>query len=169
MTKVFAGAIPSLTERTTGQLPGQYQDADKEPTPQDTTALIVKNHASLREDLAILTKLMHIARNLLVTSKPDIPQDISAALQFDQMVCQTIVLCTTVTSKGCDGEAKDDAQKARLAEIVESCKDTMPNLRHLSTHPSVSASLHPPPCMLVLTTSQTKSSWSLPCSRRTTG
>lgn len=65
---------------------------------------------------------MHIARNLLVTSEPEVPQDICAAVHFDQMVYQTIILCVNVTSKGYDGEILDEASRSKLNEITDLCK-----------------------------------------------
>jgi len=79
------------------------------------------NHASVKEDLGTLIKLMHIARNLLVNAEPEVPQDICAAVHFDQMVYQTIILCVNVTSKGYDGEILDEAQRLKLADITELC------------------------------------------------
>ncbi|GKT86329.1 essential cytoplasmic protein [Colletotrichum tofieldiae] len=104
LTKIFGAAIPSLTTRS------------------ESTALIVKNHHSLKDDLSILNKLMHIARNLLVTSEPEVPQDICAAVHFDQMVYQTIILCVNVTSKGYDGEILDETSRAKLNEITDMYK-----------------------------------------------
>lgn len=80
------------------------------------------NHASIKDDLTTLIKLMHIARNLLVNAEPEVPQDICAAVHFDQMVYQTIILCVNVTSKGYDGEILDEAQRIKLTEITEHCK-----------------------------------------------
>ena len=82
----------------------------------------MKNHASLREDLSVLTNLMHIARNLLVTSEPVIPQDICAAVHFDQIVYQTIILCVSATSKGYDSDMLGEGCKHKLNEINDACK-----------------------------------------------
>jgi hypothetical protein len=119
LTKIFAAAIPSLTTRSVGPL-SSLNDPDKGVSPQESTETIVKNHASIKEDLTTLIKLMHIARNLLVNAEPEVPQDICAAVHFDQMVYQTIILCVNVTSKGYDGV--DDSQRAKLAEITEHCE-----------------------------------------------
>lgn len=121
LTKIFGAAIPSLTTRSVGPL-SSLNDPEKGVTPQESTALIVKNHHSLKDDLSILNKLMHIARNLLVTSEPEVPQDICAAVHFDQMVYQTIILCVNVTSKGYDGEILDESSRAKLNEITDMCK-----------------------------------------------
>ncbi|GJC96617.1 essential cytoplasmic protein [Colletotrichum higginsianum] len=118
LTKIFGAAIPSLTTRSVGPL-SSLNDPEKGVTPQESTALIVKNHHSLKDDLSILNKLMHIARNLLVTSEPEVPQDICAAVHFDQMVYQTIILCVNVTSKGYDGEILDETSRAKLNEITD--------------------------------------------------
>lgn len=80
------------------------------------------NHASIKEDLTTLIKLMHIARNMLVNVEPEVPQDICAAVHFDQMVYQTIILCVNVTSKGYDGEILDEVQRSKLTEITEHCE-----------------------------------------------
>lgn len=80
------------------------------------------NHASIKDDLTILTKLMHISRNLLVNAEPQVPQDICAAVHFDQMVYQTVILCVNVTSKGYDGEILDEAQRLKLGDITELCE-----------------------------------------------
>ncbi|KAF6843055.1 essential cytoplasmic protein [Colletotrichum musicola] len=121
LTKIFGAAIPSLTTRSVGPL-SSLNDPEKGVTPQESTALIVKNHHSLKDDLSILNKLMHIARNLLVTSEPEVPQDICAAVHFDQMVYQTIILCVNVTSKGYDGEILDETSRAKLNEITDMYK-----------------------------------------------
>ena len=91
-------------------------------TPQESTALIIMNHATIKEDVGILIKLMHIARNLLVNAEPEIPQDICAAVHFDQMVYQTIILCVNITSKGYDGEIIDEAQRVKLGDVTELCR-----------------------------------------------
>lgn len=96
-------------------------DPNKGVSPQESTALIVLNHVSVKEDLGTLIKLMHIARNLLVNAEPEVPQDICAAVHFDQMVYQTIILCVNVTSKGYDGEILDEAQRVKLTDITELC------------------------------------------------
>lgn len=120
-TRIFAAAIPNLTTRCVGPL-ASLNDPDKGVTPKESTDLIIKNYQGLKDDLQILNKLMHIARNMLVTSEPEIPQDINAAVHFDQMVYQTIILCVNVTSKGYDGENLDDVSRARLNEITDLCK-----------------------------------------------
>ena len=90
-------------------------------TPQESTALITKNYASLKEDLQLLIKLMHVARNLLVVPEPEIPQDLCAAANFDQMLYQTIILCVNVTSKAYDGEILEETARLKLSEISELC------------------------------------------------
>lgn len=126
LTRIFAAAIPSLTTRAVGPL-SSLNDPDKGVTPQESTALIVMNHASMKEDLGTLIKLMHIARNLLVNAEPEVPQDICAAVHFDQMVYQTIILCVNVTSKGYDGEILDETQRLKLADITELCECFIPS------------------------------------------
>ncbi|KAH6663613.1 hypothetical protein F5X68DRAFT_218156 [Plectosphaerella plurivora] len=121
LTRIFGAAIPNLTTRSVGPL-SSLNDPDKGVSPQESTGLIVKNFVNLKDDLQILNKLMHIARNLLVTSEPEVPQDICAAVHFDQMVYQTIILCVNVTSKGYDGEMLDDASKSKLNEITDMYK-----------------------------------------------
>lgn len=121
LTRIFAAAIPNLTTRSVGPL-ASLNDPDKGVTPQESTALIVKNYQGLKDDLQILNKLMHIARNLLVTTEPEVPQDLCAAVHFDQMVYQAIILCVNVTSKGYDGEVLDENSRQRLNEITELCK-----------------------------------------------
>lgn len=121
LTRIFAAAIPSLTTRSVGPL-SSLNDPEKGVTPQESTALIVMNHVTIREDLETLIKLMHIARNLLVNAEPEVPQDICAAVHFDQMVYQTIILCVNVTSKGYDGEILDEAQRIKLGGVTELCE-----------------------------------------------
>ena len=121
LTRIFAAAIPSLTTRSVGPL-SSLNDPEKGVSPQESTRFIVMNHASIKDDLTMLIKLMHIARNLLVNAEPEVPQDICAAVHFDQMVYQTIILCVNVTSKGYDGEILDDAQRQKLSEITEHCE-----------------------------------------------
>ncbi|KAK0708358.1 hypothetical protein B0H67DRAFT_603356 [Lasiosphaeris hirsuta] len=118
LTKDFAAAIPSLTTRSIGPL-SSLNDPDKGVTPQESTALITKNYPSLKDDLQLLIKLMHIARNLLVVPEPEIPQDLCAAAQFDQMLYQTIILCVNVTSKAYDGDILEEAARLKLSEITE--------------------------------------------------
>lgn len=121
LTRIFAAAIPSLTTRSVGPL-SSLNDPEKGVTPQESTACIVNHHASIKEDLGILIKLMHIARNLLVNAEPEVPQDICAAVHFDQMVYQTIILCVNVTSKGYDGEIIDENQRLKLTDVTELCE-----------------------------------------------
>lgn len=125
LTRIFAAAIPNLTTRSVGPL-ASLNDPDKGVTPQESTALILKNYQALKDDLQILNKLMHIARNLLVTTEPEVPQDLCAAVHFDQMVYQTIILCVNVTSKGYDGEVLDDTSRSRLNEITDLCEHCAP-------------------------------------------
>lgn len=152
LTRIFAAAIPSLTTRSVGPL-SSLNDPDKGVSPQESTALIVMNYHSITEDLGTLIKLMHIARNLLVNADPEVPQDICAAVHFDQMVYQTIILCVNVTSKGYDGEILDEAQRLKLQDITESCK-----------RPPIIVLSRP-----LLIEYQTRSCWSRRCSRRITG
>lgn len=127
LTRIFGAAIPNLTTRSVGPL-SSLNDPDKGVSPQESTGLIVKNYINLKDDLQILNKLMHIARNLLVTTEPEVPQDICAAVHFDQMVYQTIILCVNVTSKGYDGEMLDDSSKSKLNEITDLCElETAPS------------------------------------------
>ncbi|KAK4229348.1 hypothetical protein QBC38DRAFT_412643 [Podospora fimiseda] len=118
LTRDFAAAIPSLTTRSIGPL-SSLNDPDKGVTPQESTALITKNYRSLREDLNALLKLMHIARNLEVITDHYIPQELTAASQFDQMLYQTIILCINVTSKAYDGDVLDDTSRQNISEINE--------------------------------------------------
>ncbi|KAL2115900.1 hypothetical protein VTJ04DRAFT_10155 [Mycothermus thermophilus] len=118
LTRDFAAAIPSLTTRSIGPL-SSLNDPDKGVTPLESTALITKNYPSLKEDLQLLIKLMHIARNLLVVPEPEIPQDLCAAAQFDQMLYQTIILCINVTSKAYDGDVLEESARLKLGEITE--------------------------------------------------
>jgi palmitoyltransferase len=120
LTRDFAAAIPSLTTRSIGPL-SSLNDPDKGVTPLESTALITKNYPSLKEDLQLLIKLMHIARNLLVVPEPEIPQDLCAAAQFDQMLYQTIILCINVTSKAYDGDVLEESARLKLGEITELC------------------------------------------------
>lgn len=69
-----------------------------------------------------MIKLMHVARNLLVVPEPEIPQDLCAAAQFDQMLYQTIILCINVTSKAYDGDVLEESARLKLSEITELCK-----------------------------------------------
>lgn len=125
LNKIFSAAIPNLTTRSVGPL-ASLNDPDKGVTPQESTALIIKNYQGLKDDLQVLNKLMHIARNLLVTTEPEVPQDLCAAAQYDQMVYQTIILCVNVTSKGYDGEVLDENSRQRLNEITELCEFPQP-------------------------------------------
>ncbi|KAK3381379.1 hypothetical protein B0H63DRAFT_202101 [Podospora didyma] len=118
LAKDFAAAIPSLTTRSIGPL-SSINDPEKGVTPQESTALITKNYQSLKDDLGLLIKLMHIARNLLVVPEPEIPQDLCAASQFDQMLYQTIILCVNVTSKAYDGDVLEESARTKLSEITE--------------------------------------------------
>ncbi|KAL1857007.1 hypothetical protein VTK73DRAFT_8149 [Phialemonium thermophilum] len=121
LTRIFAAAIPHLTSRSVGPL-ASLNDPEKGVSTQESTSLILKNYASLKEDLQILNKLMHIARNILVTPEPEVAQDICAAVHFDQMVYQTIILCVNVTSKGYDGGIVDETARAKVNEITEMYK-----------------------------------------------
>ncbi|KAJ6787924.1 hypothetical protein PWT90_06404 [Aphanocladium album] len=118
LTRILAASIPTLTARSVGPL-SSLNDPEKGVSPHESTALIVMNYDSIKNDLTVLTKLMHISRNLLVNAEPQVPQDICAAVHFDQMVYQTIILCVNVTSKGYDGEILDEAHRLKLAEITE--------------------------------------------------
>ncbi|KAI0459200.1 hypothetical protein F5B21DRAFT_457546 [Xylaria acuta] len=95
-------------------------------TTPEVTALIIKNYALLKEALQMLNKLMHIARNLLVTTNPEIPQNLSATINFDHEVIEAICLCVNVLSKGIDGEMpEDEASRVKLNEITELYKKVL--------------------------------------------
>ncbi|KAK8141885.1 hypothetical protein G3M48_009720 [Beauveria asiatica] len=118
LTRILAASVPTLTARSVGPL-SSLNDPAKGVSTHESTALIVMNYDNIKNDLSILTKLMHISRNLLVNAEPQVPQDICAAVHFDQMVYQTIILCVNVTSKGYDSEILDEADRIKLAEITE--------------------------------------------------
>lgn len=127
LRRAICAAICDLNEKSLGirsepLVPTKFLDV----TTQEVTALIIKNYVPLKEALQMLIKLMHIARNLLVTTEPEIPQDLSAAINFDHEVYEAICLCVNVTSKGIDGEMpEDDASRVKLNEITELCKSTI--------------------------------------------
>ncbi|KAI1880761.1 hypothetical protein JX265_001001 [Neoarthrinium moseri] len=127
LRRAASAAICDLNEKSLGvrsepMIPTRFIDIT---TPQ-ITALIIKNYAPLKEALQMLNKLMHIARNLLVTTDPEVPQDLSAAVNFDHEVYEAICLCVNVTSKGIDGEMpEDDASRVKLNEITELYKKVL--------------------------------------------
>ncbi|KAH8666413.1 hypothetical protein BX600DRAFT_511349 [Xylariales sp. PMI_506] len=127
LRRAICAAICELNEKSLGVrsepfVPTKFIDIT---TPQ-ITDLIIKNYAPLKEALQMLNKLMHIARNLLVTTEPEVPQDLSAAINFDHEVYEAICLCVNVTSKGIDGEMPDDdASRAKLNEITELYKKVL--------------------------------------------
>ncbi len=127
--KVFAAAIPYLGARSAG-LESQHL------TPQESTALTLKNYAVLKDDLQLLNKLMHIARNMLVTPEPEVAQDLCAAVQMDQMVYEMINLCTDMTGKAYEGDL-DDNSRIKLNEITELCKTSLRPLQPQSSYLSV--------------------------------
>lgn len=135
MTRIVAAAVPSLTARSVGPL-SSLNDPDKGVTPTESTNLIIKNWATLKEDLSILSKLLHIARNLLVTPEPEVPQDLCAAVHFDQMVYQVIILCVNVTSKGYDGEILDNGSRTKLNEITDGCMRSPSSYHGPRRHPA---------------------------------
>ncbi|KAH8204318.1 hypothetical protein TruAng_001481 [Truncatella angustata] len=127
LRRAIAAAICDLNEKSLGIrsepfIPTKFIDI----TAPQITALIMKNYAPLKEALQMLNKLMHIARNLLVTTDPEVPQDLSAAVNFDHEVYEAICLCVNVTSKGIDGEMpEDDASRAKCTEIQELFKKVL--------------------------------------------
>ncbi|KAK8098015.1 uncharacterized protein PG998_013501 [Apiospora kogelbergensis] len=127
LRRAICAAICDLNEKSLGirsepLVPTKFLDV----TTQEVTALIIKNYVPLKEALQMLIKLMHIARNLLVTTEPEIPQDLSAAINFDHEVYEAICLCVNVTSKGIDGEMpEDDASRVKLNEITELYKKVL--------------------------------------------
>lgn len=119
-----SAAICDLNEKSLGvRSDTRFRTKFIDITTPEVTALIIKNYAPLKEALQMLNKLMHIARNLLVTTDPEVPQNLSAAVNFDHEVYEAICLCVNVTSKGIDGEMPDDeTSRAKLNEITELCK-----------------------------------------------
>ncbi|KAL2890039.1 Copper transport protein 86 [Ceratocystis lukuohia] len=118
LTRVFGSAVADLSNKSLGPLLSSA-DHDRRATSQESNTLVVNNYTSLKEDLQILIKLMHIARNLLVTAEPEIPQSLCAAVVFDHSLFQIILLCIKVASKGSEGEMLDDVSQANLIEINE--------------------------------------------------
>jgi palmitoyltransferase len=97
-------------------------------TTPEATALIIKNFVVIKEALQMLNKLMHIARNLLVTTNPEIPQNLSATINFDHEVIEAICLCVNVLSKGIDGEMpEDEASRNKLNDLIDNCMCSMTN------------------------------------------
>ncbi|KAK9771585.1 hypothetical protein SCAR479_11789 [Seiridium cardinale] len=127
LRRAISAAICDLNEKSLGVrsepfIPTKFIDI----TAPQITALIMKNYAPLKEALQMLNKLMHIARNLLVTTDPEVPQDLSAAVNFDHEVYEAICLCVNVTSKGIDGEMpEDDASRVKCSEIQELYKKVL--------------------------------------------
>ncbi|KAK1831117.1 hypothetical protein QBC39DRAFT_434309 [Podospora conica] len=117
LRRCFLAAIPSLTTRSISNDP--YKSTSSENTPHEGTTLIVKNYKTLKDDLQMLIKLMHIARNLLVVPEPEIPQDLCAAAEFEEVLYETISLCINVTSRAYDGDILDDTARHQLSEISE--------------------------------------------------
>lgn len=126
LRRCFSAAIPSLTTRSISNDPDK--GTSSESTPHEGTTLIVKNYKTLKDDLQMLIKLMHIARNLLVVPEPEIPQDLCAAAEFEDVLYETITLCINVTSRAYDGDILDDTARHQLSEISELCKSPWPLL-----------------------------------------
>ncbi|KAI2617829.1 hypothetical protein GGR54DRAFT_199918 [Hypoxylon sp. NC1633] len=127
LRRAVCASICDLNEKALGVRSEPFvQTKFLDITTPEVTALIIKNYAPLKEALQMLNKLMHIARNLLVTTDPEVPQDLSAAIYFDHEVYEAICLCVNVTSKGIDGEMpEDEASRAKLNEITELCKKVL--------------------------------------------
>ncbi|KAI0379034.1 hypothetical protein F5Y04DRAFT_139462 [Hypomontagnella monticulosa] len=127
LRRAVSAAICDLNEKSLGVRSEPFiQTKFLDITTPEVTALIIKNYSVLKEALQMLNKLMHIARNLLVTTDPEVPQDLSAAINFDHEVYESICLCVNVTSKGIDGEMpEDEASRAKLNEITELCKKVL--------------------------------------------
>ncbi|KAI0888481.1 uncharacterized protein GGS22DRAFT_155987 [Annulohypoxylon maeteangense] len=127
LRRAVSAAICDLNEKSLGVRSVPFvQTRFLDITTPEVTALIIKNYVPLKEALQMLNKLMHIARNLLVTTDPGIPQDLSAAIHFDHEVYESICLCVNVTSKGIDGEMpEDEASRSKLNEITELCKKVL--------------------------------------------
>ena len=125
LRKIFQSAIPNLANRALGPLEGPDVAASY---PQSST-LIVKNYATIKEDVQILDILMQIARNILVSDSRPVPQDLCAAATFDKMAYKTIVLCAYVTnnskSPGSDVEGTTDFFE-KVLEIHDLCMKTCP-------------------------------------------
>ncbi|KAL7621937.1 hypothetical protein AAE478_007437 [Parahypoxylon ruwenzoriense] len=127
LRRAVSAAICDLNEKSLGVRSEPFvQTKFIDITTPEVTALIIKNYSPLKEALQMLNKLMHIARNLLVTTDPEVPQDLSAAIYFDHEVYEAICLCVNVTSKGIDGEMpEDEASRVKLNEITELCKKVL--------------------------------------------
>ncbi|KAI1325066.1 hypothetical protein F5Y16DRAFT_281442 [Xylariaceae sp. FL0255] len=127
LRRAISTAICDLNEKSLGVrsepfIPTRFIDI----TTPEVTALIIKNYTPLKEALQMLNKLLHIARNLLVTTHPEIPQNLSATINFDREVIEAICLCVNVLSKGIDGEMPDDdASRVKLNEITELYKKVL--------------------------------------------
>ncbi|KAI5861382.1 hypothetical protein GGS23DRAFT_148642 [Durotheca rogersii] len=127
LRRAVSATICDLNEKSLGVRSEPFvQTKFIDITTPEVTALIIKNYAPLKEALQMLNKLMHIARNLLVTTDPEVPQDLSAAIYFDHEVYEAICLCVNVTSKGIDGEMpEEEASRTKLNEITELCKKVL--------------------------------------------
>ncbi|KAH9907322.1 hypothetical protein F4778DRAFT_721386 [Xylariomycetidae sp. FL2044] len=126
LRRAISSALCDINEKSLGiRSEPLVQTRILEITAPEITALIIKNYMPLKEALQMLNKLMHIARNLLVITDPVVPQDLSAAINFDHEVYEAICLCVNITSKGIDGEMEDDASRLKLNEITELYKKVL--------------------------------------------
>ncbi|KAI0434154.1 hypothetical protein F5Y09DRAFT_280006 [Xylaria sp. FL1042] len=127
LRRAISAAICDLNEKSLGVRSEPFVATRfADITTPEVTALIIKNYVPLKEALQMLNKLMHIARNLLVTTNPEIPQNLSATINFDHEVIEAICLCVNVLSKGIDGEMpEDDASRVKLNEITELYKKVL--------------------------------------------
>jgi hypothetical protein len=120
LSHIFREAIGSLRDRSVG--PDCMRDPEPVVTMQEFASQIVKNYTSLKEDLQILNKLMHIARNLLVTPEPEVAQDLCASVLMDQAVYHIIAFCVSVATKGHDEDPVDGAPRQKIEEISDLCR-----------------------------------------------
>lgn len=120
LSKIFHNACSSLSHRSV-PLDPPGEDEDGHHAMHDYAASVVRHHASIKEDIFLLTRLLTISRNLLVVPEPEVPQDLCAACQVDQQILQLIVLCVNVASKGYDPESLDDHQKTKFNDVVDVC------------------------------------------------
>ncbi|PKS11408.1 hypothetical protein jhhlp_003171 [Lomentospora prolificans] len=114
LRKIFQAAIPSLANRALGPLEGPDVAASY---PQSAN-LIVKNFATIKEDVQILDILMQIARNVLVSDSRPVPQDLCAASRFDKMAYKTIVLCAYVTNNS-KAPGSEDTTAESFEKVLE--------------------------------------------------
>lgn len=116
-TACFAKAMPEIQRQSFLNTEPNMQSIGS--AGRSNADVMIKNYATLTEDLERLNDLMVIARNIVATFEHT--QNLAHTAQFDQQVFQWVKLCVCITARGYDGDLNANVE-AQWTIVLGHCK-----------------------------------------------